>query len=354
VISTAPTGAAADSLGAELEAPSQTRSGTVAARSEPSVAVVVPAYRVASHIESVVKTIPSWVRWIIVVDDASPDAGKDIVARLAMDDLRVQLVRHEVNRGVGGAVCSGYRHALSLGADIAVKMDGDGQMDPRYLRALLSPILRGDADYTKGNRFHHGAELTRMPFVRLVGNAALGFLVRISSGYWNLYDPTNGYTAIHRKVLRQLPLEALARDYFFESDMLGQLGLLSACVMDVPIPARYADETSSLRIGRVLYRFPPLLLRGFLRRLWKRHLMATFSVFGLYVSVGTVLLLLGSAFGLWHWVHSILTGSPATAGTVMLGALPVLLGFQLLIQAIAVDVAGVPRIPLSRQPDPED
>jgi dolichol-phosphate mannosyltransferase len=267
---------------------------------------------------------------------------------------RILLVRHSVNLGVGGAVCSGYARALELGAEIVVKMDGDGQMDARYLRRLIAPIVQGDADYTKGNRFHHTEELRRMPAIRLVGNAGLGFLVRWSSGYWSLYDPTNGYTAIHRKVLARLHLEGLARDYFFESHMLGELGLLGACVTDVPIPARYGDEESSLRIARILYRFPPLLVRGFMRRLWRRHLMASFSVFGLYITAGGLLMLAGGTFGLWHWIDSLSTGVPATAGTVMLGALPFMLGFFLWVQAIAVDVAGVPRLPLSRQPDLED
>lgn len=323
------------------------------APSESAVAVIIPAYRVASHIEKVVRGVPRWVRWVVVVDDASPDDGAAIVRRLAEEDPRVVLLQNERNQGVGGAVCRGYARALELGADIAVKMDGDDQMDPRYLRRLISPIERGNADYTKGNRFYHTHELRDMPAVRLIGNAALGFLVRFSSGYWNLYDPTNGYTAIHRTVLSRLRLEHLARDYFFESHMLGELGLLGACVVDVPIPARYGDEPSSLRIGRVVRRFPPLLLRGFLKRLWHRHLMASLSVFGLYVSVGTVLMLAGGSFGLWRWSVSFASGVPATPGTVMVAALPFMLGFIAWVQAIAVDVASVPRLPLSLQPEPE-
>lgn len=325
----------------------------VAAAAEPAVAVVIPAYRVARHIEAVVRGVPRWVRWILVVDDASPDEGAAIVRRLTAEDPRVLLLQNESNLGVGGAVCRGYARALELGADITVKMDGDDQMDPRYLRRLIAPIVRGQADYTKGNRFYHTHELREMPAVRLIGNAGLGFLVRLSSGYWSLYDPTNGYTAIHRTVLSRLRLDQLARDYFFESHMLGELGLLGACARDVPIPARYADEQSSLRIGRVLRRFPPLLLRGFLKRLWHRHLMASLSVFGLYVSAGTLLILAGGSFGLWHWIRSSITGVPATPGTVMLAALPVMLGFIAWIQAIAVDVSSVPGVPLSQQPEPE-
>jgi dolichol-phosphate mannosyltransferase len=321
---------------------------------ELEVAVVIPAYRVAAHITKVILGIPGWIGAIVVVDDASPDEVSEIVTRLAARDPRVQLVRHTVNQGVGGAVCSGYRRALELGAGIVVKMDGDGQMDPRYLRRLIAPILRGDADYAKGNRFHHVEHLRGMPTVRLLGNAALGFLVRLSSGYWNLYDPTNGYTAIHHRALSNLPLDNLARDYFFESHMLGELGLIGACVTDVPIPALYGEEVSSMRLGRVLRRFPFLLLEGFLRRLWIRHLMSSFSVFGLYVSVGSLLMLAGTIFGLWHWTSSLVTGIPATAGTVMVGALPLTLGFILLVQAIAVDVASVPRMPLARLAEPEE
>jgi dolichol-phosphate mannosyltransferase len=161
-------------------------------------------------------------------------------------------------RAWGGAVCSGYRRTLELGAKIVVKMDGDDQMDPRYLRRLIAPIVRGDADYTKGNGFHHTEHLRSMPAVRLIGSAALGFPVRLSSGYWNLYDPTNGYAAIHCRALSSLRLDELARDYFFESHMLSELGLLGACATDVPIPARYGDEQSSMRLGRVIRSFPLL------------------------------------------------------------------------------------------------
>jgi dolichol-phosphate mannosyltransferase len=318
------------------------------------VAVVIPAYRVARHIEAVVKGLPRWVSSIVVVDDASPDDLAEVVARLASEDARIDFVRHAENQGVGGAVCSGYRRALELGAHVIVKMDGDDQMDPRYLRRLIAPIFRGEADYTKGNRFHHTDELRRMPAVRLMGNNALGFLVRLSSGYWNLYDPTNGYTAIHHRALAGLRHERLARDYFFESQMLIELGLLGACVTDVPIPARYGDEQSSMRLRKVMARFPLLLVKGFLARLWLRHLMGSFSVFGLYVCVGFVLMLAGTVFGVAQWAISIATDVPATAGTVMLGALPVTLGFILWVQAIAVDVASVPRAPLARLPEPEE
>ncbi len=227
------------------------------------IAVVIPAYRVSSQIQEVIQGLPSWIRHIIVVEDASPDDTAAKVQQLMAHDARLILIRHTHNQGVGGAMQSGFRKALELGAEIIVKVDGDGQMDPSYLPALIKPLIKGRADYTKGNRFHDFRALQKMPWPRRLGNIALSFLVKAATGYWHLFDPANGYIAIRGPVLQMLPLESLDRGYYFETSMLGSLYLIGACVMDVPIPARYGDEISSLKIHRILWEFPPRLLKTF-------------------------------------------------------------------------------------------
>jgi dolichol-phosphate mannosyltransferase len=313
------------------------------------IAVVVPCYRVAGQIARVIRGIPDWVRTIVCVDDCSPDDSGERLRRLG--DPRVVVLRHEHNQGVGGAVVTGYRECLRRGADIIVKMDGDDQMDAGHLPTLVEPLLVGQADYAKGNRWADLERLQTMPAVRRLGNLALSFAIKLCSGHWQIFDPCNGYTAIRAGVLRQLPLDRLAADYYFETSMLVQLNVARAVVQDVPIPARYADEKSSLRIGRVLRRFPAALLRSLLHRIWHRHFLRDFGPCALFLASGLVLIAWSLVFGGWHWLQSAWTQTPATAGTVMLAALPFLMGFQLLLQASVLEMNQRDRAPLC-QHDP--
>jgi dolichol-phosphate mannosyltransferase len=311
----------------------------------PRIAVVIPAYRAAATIADVIAGIPSFVSDIVVVNDASPDATVDVVRRL--DDPRVVLVAHERNQGVGAAVLSGYERAALLGADVVAKMDADGQMDPGYLLELVTPIVVGDADYTKGNRFLHERELRSMPGRRRFGNAGLSFLTKLASGYWAIFDPTNGYTAIHTSLVPLLGSAPVAKRYFFESSMLLALSHLRAVVRDVYIPARYpADATSHLSESRAALSFPWQLLRGFLRRIRLQYFVRDFSAVSLYLVVGVILGLFGGIWGIWHWVLSFQTGVPATTGTVMIAVLPIVVAVQVLLQAFTLDIQSAPTIPI--------
>ncbi len=310
----------------------------------PCVAVVIPAFRAEKHILDVLAGIPHFVSFIIVVDDRSPDHIVELVR--ACTDSRVHLVSHERNQGVGGAVITGYAKAVELGAEIIVKMDSDDQMDPTYIIPLITPIFMGQADYTKGNRFLHAKELTLMPLIRRVGNAGLSFLTKAASGYWNIFDPTNGYTAIHASLIPALDIDRLHRRYFFESSMLIELGMLRAVTRDVYIPARYQDESSSLVEWKTLFEFPPRLFMGFLRRLMTQYFIRDFSVFSALFLFGMILTMFGISFGLYHWYLSAITGSIASTGTVMVAVLPFILGSQLLIQAMSVDIQNIPQEPI--------
>jgi glycosyltransferase involved in cell wall biosynthesis len=227
----------------------------------PPIAVVIPAYRAEKYIMKVLGGIPSFVSIIVVVNDCSPDRTTEIIN--TCKDPRVHLVLHEKNQGVGGAVLTGYVEAVALGAKIIVKMDSDDQMDPAYLLPLIAPILTHQADYAKGNRFLNANELKSMPVVRRIGNAGLSFLTKLASGYWNIFDPTNGYTAIETSILPLMDFAHIQRRYFFESSMLVELGLIRAVIKDVQIPARYTDAPSSLSEWKVL---SPSILSGILAR----------------------------------------------------------------------------------------
>ncbi len=300
------------------------------------VAVVIPAYNVARYVERVIKGIPEFVDDIIVVEDAATDDTAEILQ--GIQDPKVTVVHHAMNQGVGGAMVTGYKLALQRGAAVVVKIDGDGQMDPHYLPALLDPILQEGFAYAKGNRFLDGEELNHMPKARLVGNFALTFLTKLASGYWNIFDPQNGFVAIDAKVLRKLPLDKLARRYFFENDMLIQLNVLRAKVKDVAIPARYGDERSSMRLRQVLATFPLYLVKRFWYRIYQKHVLRDFSPIAVFWVSGTLLLAWGTGFGAYTWIKSGWSGHVATTGTVMLSALPLILGFQLALQAILVEI----------------
>ena len=311
------------------------------------VAAVIPCYRVERDIQSVLQTVPPYIKFIIVVDDASPDTTADLVTASAKEDDRIFFIRHSSNQGVGGAMITGYRKALELGAQVVVKIDGDGQMDMDHLPKLLQPLIDGKADYTKGNRFRDFKSLQQMPFIRRVGNMGLAFLAKAATGYWHIFDPTNGFNAIRSEVLAQLPLDKVDRTYYFETSMLAHLYLVGAVVKDVPMPARYQGEVSSLLIHRILFEFPSKLLSTFLRRLVLKNFIYDFSMGSIYLLTGLPLLMFGLIFGIYKWIQYASMGSPAPTGTVMLPTLSVLLGIQLLLSAIEIDLRSVPTEPLS-------
>jgi glycosyltransferase involved in cell wall biosynthesis len=310
------------------------------------VAVVIPCYRVSRKIAGVLREIGPEVDLIYCVDDACPENSGAVAQAAAAADPRFHLLRHAVNQGVGGAMVSGYRQAIEDGADVIVKLDGDGQMDPAKIPALIAPIVHGAADYVKANRFFSLESLKGMPPIRLVGNAGLSFLSKLSGGYWNLFDPTNGYTAIHAAAAAAIPLEKLSRRYFFESDILFRLATVRAVVVEVPMPARYADEHSSLSPFRALVEFPFYHARNLFKRLFYNYLLRDFNIASLNLALGMPLLVFGAVFGALAWIHGAYYGPAATSGTVMLAALPVILGFQSVLSFFHFDMANVPKQPI--------
>lgn len=312
------------------------------------IAVVIPCYNVKAHVLDVLAAIGSEVCNIYVVDDGCPQASGNHVETYCTDP-RVKVLHNPVNQGVGGAVMHGYQAAIADGMDIIVKIDGDGQMDPDFVADFVAPIIHGEADYTKGNRFFDLEGLQQMPKRRLFGNAALSFLNKLSSGYWDIFDPTNGYTAIHRDVARHLPFTKISRRYFFETDMLFRLNTLRAVVIDIPMDAKYAEEISGLKISRIFFEFLGKHLRNLSKRIFYSYYLRDMSLASLELPLGLLLVIGGGVFGLSHWAASIQTGVTTPAGTVMLSALPIILGVQLILAFIGHDVQAVPRRPFHLQ-----
>lgn len=312
----------------------------------PSIAVVIPAFKVTAHIREVVRTVPDFVARIYVVDDACPEGSGRVAESLA--NPRVSVVYNVCNRGVGGAVKAGYAAALDDGHDVIVKIDGDGQMDPDRMEDVIAPIAEGEADYTKGNRFYDLTYIGNMPRVRIIGNALLSFLAKASTGYWDILDPTNGYTAIHADALRRLDVHKISERYFFETDILFRLNLARAVVADVPLDARYGDEVSNLKISRIVGEFAYKHTRNAFKRVFYNYFLRDFTIASVELVAGGTLVVLGSTFGLASWAHSFASSSTTPAGTVMLAALPIMLGLQLLLAFLAYDISRVPRRRISR------
>lgn len=312
------------------------------------IAVVIPCYKVTAHVLDVIARIGPEVSGIYAVDDCCP-AGSGPHVQAHCTDPRVQVLRNAVNLGVGGATMTGYRAAVADGYDVIVKVDGDGQMAPELIPQFVAPIQEGLADYTKGNRFYDLTHISRMPAIRLMGNAALSFMSKFSSGYWDIFDPTNGYTAIHAKVAAHLPMDKISRRYFFESDMLFRLNTMRCVVMDIPMDAQYGDEVSNLKIKSVLGEFLSKHLRNFGKRIVYNYFLRDMSPASFHLVLGLLMASFGFVFGIYSWASSASQHTMSAPGTVMLAALPLLLGLQFLLAFITHDTQSTPRQPMHKR-----
>jgi glycosyltransferase involved in cell wall biosynthesis len=300
------------------------------------ISVVVPAYNEEAFIVSVINDVPDFVDHIIVVDDCSTDTTFDKIS--TCPDGRVIALKTPENQGVGGATVIGYKKALELESDIVVKIDGDGQMPAEYMPLLLDAIIEKGYDYSKGNRFLHGEALSSMPRHRLIGNIVLTFMSKLASGNWHIFDPQNGYTAINANALQSLNLEEIHKGYFFENDMLVQINLHDYRVTDVSMPARYGGEQSDIKLINTSLMFPLLFIRRFFFRIYHKYVLTDFSPIALFLISGLLLFSWGVFFGSYIWIKALITQLGTPLGTLMVVVVPLILGFQLLLQAIVLDI----------------
>ena len=312
------------------------------------IAVVIPCYRVKDHILEVIEGIGPEVSKIYVVDDACPDRSGNFVQKNSKDK-RLSFIFHEENQGVGGAVISGYKAAYADGSDVVVKIDGDGQMDPSLISAIAKPVVEGSADYSKGDRFDSLENLFGMPKVRIFGNAVLSLWAKFSTGYWSMTDPTNGFTAIHRRALEAMNLDKIRRSYFFESDILFRLNIANCVVADVPMAAVYGSEKSNMSILKVMFEFPWRHTVNLWKRIFYRYYLREWNVGSFELPLGFFLVVFGAWFGLSSFLNASAAGVATTAGQVTGSAVALILGVQLLLSFLSYDVQSEPRIPRQRR-----
>ncbi|MBF0627599.1 MAG: glycosyltransferase family 2 protein [Magnetococcales bacterium] len=311
----------------------------------PLVATVIPCYRVRNHIAGVIEKIGPEVTWIFCVDDHCPEESGRYIAT-TITDPRVRVLFHAHNQGVGGATITGIRAALAEKCTVIVKLDGDGQMNPKLIPLLIEPILKGRADYTKGNRFFDIEGLRQMPPVRIFGNAVLSFFAKASTGYWNIFDPNNGFVAIHGHVAQLLPLDRINRTFFFESDMLFRLNTIGAVVQEIPMTAQYGHEKSNLVISKIIAPFLINHLGNLTKRIFYNYFLRGFSVVSIELFFSIILLFLGIIYGSLEWWESIVTGIARPTGSVVLTAILLLVGLQLFLGFLHFDISNLPRTPL--------
>jgi len=302
------------------------------------ITVIIPCYKVSAHIESTVNGVPDWVDYLILINDCSPDDTLDKINQLAQRNPKITVLSNPINLGVGGAMITGFRHVLQTDTDIVVKLDGDGQMNTDYLPALLQPLCENTAEFSKGNRFNDFQALKSMPASRRIGNLGLSFLIKAASGYWEVFDPSNGFIAISKSTLQKIDLDKLAHRYFFESSLLIELYYTGARIQDVSMPAIYGEEVSNLSVTKTLFGFPPKLLKALFRRIMLSYFIYDFSITSIYMLAGLPLFLYGLTYGIVKWIHFASMDVAAPTGTVMLAVLPFILGFQMLLSAVQHDI----------------
>jgi glycosyltransferase involved in cell wall biosynthesis len=305
-----------------------------------SIAVVIPCYKVDKHIRKVVAGIPELVTSVILVNDASPDKTGEVLDQLAIENSKIKVIHHSKNQGVGGSMTTGFQEAIKQNTEVVIKIDGDGQMDTSYFDKMVKAIFEEKYHFVKGNRFFDQKMLQNMPAIRRIGNLGMSFLIKLASGYWNIFDPSNGFFCIHTSTLKRIDLERLSKRFFFESSLLIELYYTGAKIKDIAMSAIYAEEKSNLSIWKTLFTFPPKLFKAFIRRIWLRYFIYDFNIGSLYIFFGIPLFLFGLVFGITKWVHYTALQIAAPTGTIMIAVISLILGFQLMLAAIQYDITA--------------
>jgi glycosyltransferase involved in cell wall biosynthesis len=305
-----------------------------------SIAVVIPCYKVETQIQQVVAEIPDYVGSIILINDASPDKTGKILDKLATENPKITVLHHAENQGVGGSMISGFQEAVKQNQEVVIKIDGDGQMDIAHFEEMLHAVFEKKYDFVKGNRFFDRKMLRKMPAIRRIGNIGMGFLIKMTSGYWNIFDPTNGFFCIHSSILKRIDFNRISKRFFFESSLLIELYYTGAKIKDIAMPAIYAEEKSNLSIWKTFFTFPPKLFKAFLRRIWLRYFIYDFNIGSLYIFFGVPLFLFGLIFGIVKWVHYAALHNATPTGTIMITVISLVLGFQMILAAIQYDISA--------------
>tara|TARA_R110000751_G_scaffold105046_4_gene200892 strand:+ start:114511 stop:115449 length:939 start_codon:yes stop_codon:yes gene_type:complete len=304
------------------------------------IAVVIPYYNASQHIVSVLVKLPKIIDTIYIIDDC----GNQTLPQQVLETFQnVVYIKNDNNLGVGGATKTGFKAAIADKIDIVVKVDADDQMDTSYIEDLIKPLINNQADYSKGNRFRDFKALKAMPLTRKVGNLGLSFLTKAATGYWNNFDPTNGFFAVKTETLEKLDFDNIANRYYFETSLIAELYFQESRIKDISMPAIYGDEKSSMSVWKMPFVFLPKLFNTFTKRIIKSYFIYDFNMSSIYILFGLPLFLFGLIYGLYTWWFYSSQSIFAPTGTIMLVTLTIIIGFQLLLQAVHYDITKAPK-----------
>ena len=305
------------------------------------IGIVIPYYNASAHIEQVLKKALQYSNHIVIVNDNSPEALPKQIYSLSEF---ITVINLPENLGVGGATKKGFAYFEDIAdVEVVIKLDADDQMDTRYIPQLVTPILDNTHDFVKGNRFRDFRALKKMPWGRRFGNLFLSFLSKVATGYWNCFDFNNGFFALSKEKWSLLNQHDIANNYFFETSLISELYFQKASIKEVAMPAIYGEETSNMNIYNMPFLFGLNLLKRFVSRIWKAYFVYDFNIGSLYLVFGHLLFLSGILFGGINWYHYASKEVLTPLGTIMISALLIILGFQLLLQAIQFDILNTPK-----------
>ena len=308
------------------------------------VGAILPCFRSSREAVWVVQECLKQVELVVCIDDLCPEQTGAVIKKAYADEPRVIVLIHAYNQGVGGAVKTGISYLLNTDIDVFVKVDSDGQMNPALIPKLVRPILEGATQFSKGNRFRDIDILRQMPVIRLIGNAGLSFITKLSTGYWELFDPTNGFLAMSRSIFDSIQIEKTDNRYFFETDLLFRCALANTKIEEIPMQAIYRRERSSLNPFEEILRFA----RRHISVLFKR---IVYQYFLLEINPGSFELLGGLMSGLialFIGLNSLCSGwrngQETPAGTQTLFLALMIISLQLILGFVYYDSAFRPLI----------
>jgi hypothetical protein len=308
------------------------------------IAIVIPYYNASNQILRVIAKIPNYIHTVIIVDDKSKELlPKKKINETINKSTNCVFLENEINLGVGGATKHGFSYAIKNNIDIIIKVDADDQMDLKYLPELIQPLVDNKSTVSKGNRFRDTNALKSMPKGRKIGNLALSFLTKIATGYWHNFDPTNGFLAIKTGVLKKINFSNLSNRYYFETSLLSEFYFQNAIISDIAMPAIYGDEKSNMNTSKMLIVFSKNLTITFFKRIIKKYFLYDFNIGSVYIFFGFPLLLFGIIYGVFNWVYYGKQDILTPTGTIMITTLSIIIGFQLILQAIQFDILNAPK-----------
>lgn len=301
-------------------------------------AAVIPAYNEEKLIGKTVDTLPSFIDHIVVINDGSSDNTLDVIKKLAVKNKNITIINNEQNIGLGSSMVKGFKKALQLKTDLICVLAGDAQCDPSYLSKMAEELIINNLDYVKANRFVHLEELKAMPKMRKFGNIIITILTKFSTGYYSIFDSQNGYAVFTREVLQKISLDMIGKRYDYENTLLIALSIANARLRDYPVPAIYGEEVSTIKVLPTTLRALKVTFTGFWKRIYNKYILINFHPIALFLLSGIFLVIVGLVVGIFITIERALSGLSPSSGTVMLVVLPLIVGFQLLLTAITMDM----------------